>query len=107
MKTMLMVAALVFAVQGEKKSNPGFDLIKKLEGSWESTDKEHPCKGTYKPSSGGSIVIESMAMGNHAEMVTIYHPDGDGLGMTHYCMLGNQPHMRAATDSKPGTPRLA
>jgi len=48
-------------------------------------------------------VVETISMGNHAEMITVYHPDGDGLAMTHYCMLGNQPHMKAAKDSKDGT----
>jgi hypothetical protein len=28
-------------------------------------------------------------------MVTIYHCDGDQLMLTHYCMLNNQPRMRA------------
>jgi hypothetical protein len=28
-------------------------------------------------------------------MVTVIHPDGDALLLTHYCMLGNQPHMKA------------
>jgi hypothetical protein len=28
-------------------------------------------------------------------MVTVYHADGDDLVLTHYCMEGNQPRMRA------------
>lgn len=32
------------------------------------------------------------------EMVTIYHLDGDALVLTHYCTLGNQPHMQARLD---------
>ena len=44
-----------------------------------------------------------MAMANHAEMITMYHPDGDGLALTHYCMLGNQPRMKASKDQKPGS----
>ena len=28
-------------------------------------------------------------------MVTVIHADGDALLLTHYCMLGNQPHMKA------------
>ena len=58
---------------------------------------------SYKASAGGTIVVESMAMGDHGEMVTIYHPDGDGLVLTHYCMLGNQPRMKAPAENKPGT----
>jgi hypothetical protein len=28
-------------------------------------------------------------------MVTVYHADGSDLVLTHYCMEGNQPRMRA------------
>ena len=28
-------------------------------------------------------------------MITMIHPDGDALLLTHYCMLGNQPQMKA------------
>jgi hypothetical protein len=106
MKTILALTALALLAQGEKKSNPGYESIKKLEGEWESSDKDHPCKVSYKSGSGGSIVTESMSMANHAEMLTVYHPDGDGLALTHYCMLGNQPHMKAEKESKAGTLRF-
>ena len=95
MKTILTVLVLASALQGERKSNPAFDQLKKLEGCWESSDKEHPATITYKLSSGGTVLVETIAMGNHAEMISVYHPDGDDLAMTHYCMLGNQPHMKA------------
>ena len=36
-------------------------------------------------------------MGGESEMVTIYHPDGDHLMMTHYCSAHNQPRMRSQT----------
>src|SRR5262245_24308465 len=106
MKTILAVVVAAFALQGGKGENPRFDLIKKLEGSWESTDKEHPCTVTYKPGSGGTVMVETMAMSNHAEMLTVYHPDGDDLVLTHYCMVGNQPRMRAAKEQKTGTLRF-
>ena len=34
-------------------------------------------------------------MGGESEMVTMYHPDGDHLMMTHYCSAHNQPRMRS------------
>ncbi len=98
MKTLMAIAILACSLQ---PSNPLFDQIKKLEGSWTSADKEHPCEVTYKVSSGGTVLVETMSMHN-AEMITVYHADGDALALTHYCMLGNQPRMRAAKDQKPG-----
>jgi hypothetical protein len=39
--------------------------------------------------------MEKLAMGGESEMVTMYHPDGDHLMMTHYCSAHNQPRMRS------------
>jgi hypothetical protein len=102
MKILAAIAILACALQAEKKPNPLFEEMKKLEGHWASEQKEHSADVTYKISSGGSILVETMSMANHAEMITIYHPDGEDLALTHYCMLGNQPRMRASKDQKPG-----
>src|SRR5262249_46117977 len=45
---------------------------------------------------GGSAVVETIAPGADHEMVTLIHPDGSDLILTHYCMLGNQPQMKAS-----------
>ena len=102
MKTLMAIAILACSLQAEKKATPLFDELKKLEGHWSSDSKDHAADVTYKLSSGGSVLMETMAMANHAEMITMYHPDGEGLALTHYCMLGNQPRMKAAKDQKPG-----
>src|SRR5260221_4691004 len=102
MKTLMAIAILACSLQAEPKQHPLFDELKKLEGHWSSDQKEHAADVTYKLSSGGSVLVETMAMANHAEMITMYHPDGEGLALTHYCMLGNQPRMKAAKDQKPG-----
>lgn len=106
MKIILSIAILALCLQEERKPNPAFEQIKKLEGTWEGMDQDHPAKVTYRVSSGGSIVLESMSMANHAEMITVYHPDGDDLVLTHYCMLGNQPRMKAEKGQKPGALRF-
>jgi hypothetical protein len=45
--------------------------------------------------SNGSAVVETIGPGTDHEMVTVIHPDGDELMLTHYCAIGNQPRMKA------------
>ena len=103
MKTMMAIAILACLPQTAPKAHPLFEELKKLEGRWLSDQKDHGADVTYKLSSGGTVLVETMAMANHAEMITMYHPDGEGLALTHYCMLGNQPRMKASKDQKPGS----
>jgi hypothetical protein len=80
--------------------NAGFEKIKSLAGDWEVTPvdgKQEVHSGTvsYKVTSGGSAVQETLMAGTPHEMVTMYFLDGDDLALTHYCVLHNRPHMRA------------
>lgn len=93
--------------KGEKKSAgdnkavaAAFDRLKKLAGEWEAAvPMEGAPKGStvvrYRLIAGGSALVETDFAGTDMEMVTVYHRDGDNLLLTHYCMLGNQPQMRA------------
>lgn len=49
----------------------------------------------FKVTAGGSAVHETNFPGQPEEMVSVYHLDKGDLVMTHYCMLGNQPRMKA------------
>lgn len=78
-----------------------FETFKQLAGTWKSTSASGD-EGTleYEVVAGGSAVVErftSAAHGAENAMVTVYHLDGDDLVLTHYCMAGNQPTMRAAS----------
>jgi hypothetical protein len=75
-----------------------FEQFKRLAGEWigkEAGKEGHDIHVSYKVTAGGSAVVETIAAGTEHEMVTVIHPDGDDLILTHYCMLGNQPQMRA------------
>lgn len=82
------------------KSHPGFEALKALAGTWTGVFGEDggtgPCTITYKVTSSGSAVLETMFPGEPHEMVTLYHLDGEELVMTHYCAVGNRPFMKAA-----------
>ena len=52
-----------------------------------------------KVTAGGSAVHETIFPGQPEEMVSVYTVDGPDLVMTHYCVLGNQPRMKADPNS--------
>ena len=101
-RSAALVASLcVFAAVvglAQTKPNPGFEKLKTLVGTWESTarDGKH-ATATYELVSSGTALLERLGGDAHPDMqmVTVYHADGDRLVMTHYCSAGNQPRMRA------------
>ena len=87
-----------------KPASPAFDRFKALAGDWVAAeDGEMAKKGDlvsrYAVSAGGTAVVETVFPGSPHEMVTVYHLDGPDLVLTHYCMEGNQPRMRARKTS--------
>ena len=40
-------------------------------------------------------VMETLDGPDAIQMITVYHPDGASLLMTHYCSMGNEPRMRS------------
>jgi hypothetical protein len=102
---LLALAAAPLAGQDQKPQgkdagkHAGFEQFKQLAGEWvgKGPDKDGPdVHVQYKVTAGGSTVVETVFPGTEHEMVTVIHPDGDDLLLTHYCHLGNQPQMKAA-----------
>ena len=79
--------------------HPGLEQLKKLAGTWVAADKDgkptDKVVSVIKVTAGGSAVQETLFPGQPEEMLSVYHLDGTDLVMTHYCMLGNQPRMKA------------
>ncbi len=108
-RTMLLGGVLVLVlgtgVRGDNPpaksapTHPSFERLKGLAGTWVEADKDG--KATDKVVSvvrviaGGSAVHETVFPGQPQEMLSVYHMDGPDLVMTHYCVLGNQPRMKA------------
>jgi hypothetical protein len=75
-------------------TNPHFERMKSLAGGWVGTNKHgKSVKVTYSVVSGGTAVMEKLDSPEGGNMVTMYHPDGERLMVTHYCSIGNQPRM--------------
>ena len=104
----LLVGALSLAAGAQDKhehaappapTNAGLEKMKKLVGTWVAADKDgkptDQVVSVIKVTAGGSAVHETIFPGQPHEMVSVYTVDGPDLVMTHYCMLGNQPRMKA------------
>jgi len=80
-------------------TSPGLERLKGLAGTWVEADKDgkptDKVVSVVRVTAGGSAVHETIFPGQPMEMVSVYHQDGPDLVMTHYCMLGNQPRMKA------------
>ena len=80
-------------------ANVGLEKMKKLAGTWLAADKDgkptDQVVSVIKVTAGGSAVHETLFPGQPQEMVSVYTVDGPDLVMTHYCVLGNQPRMKA------------
>jgi hypothetical protein len=83
-------------------TNASLEKLKRLAGTWLLADKDgkptDQVASIIKVTAGGSAVHETLFPGQPHEMVSVYTVDGPDLIMTHYCVLGNQPRMKA--DSK-------
>jgi hypothetical protein len=87
-------------------ASAAFERFKALAGDWVAAeDGEMAKKGDlvarYAVTAGGSAVVETVLPGAPHEMVTVYHADGPDLVLTHYCVEGNQPRMRAKAATGP------
>lgn len=77
-----------------------FDQLKQLVGHWTGSTSDH-AKGnmpsqvstSFRLTSAGSTVEETLFGGTPHEMIDMYHDEGGKLAMTHYCAIGNRPHM--------------
>lgn len=104
----VLLSALSTSVCGDDKhqhamppapTNAGLEKMKSLVGTWVAADKDgNPTDqvvSVIKTTAGGSAVQETIFPGQPMEMVSLYTADGSKLLLTHYCMLGNQPQMKA------------
>jgi len=83
-----------------RPTSASLEPFKALAGEWIAAEdgdmvKKGDLVARYAVTASGSAVVETVFPGSEHEMVTVYHADGPDLVLTHYCMEGNQPRMRA------------
>ncbi len=110
--TLLLTLSLASYADGQPgagrpapPTNAGLEKMKKLAGTWLAADKDgkptDQVVSVIKVTAGGSAVLETLFPGQPHEMVSVYTADGPDLIMTHYCVLGNQPRMKADPSAPP------
>ena len=101
---IVLLASGPLSVVGEEEAHTpyagskAFQQMKQLAGNWEGRvdmgKGSEKIKASYRITSAGSVLVETIFEGTPNEMVTIYHDDKNHqLGLTHYCGLNNQPKM--------------
>ncbi len=106
----LALGHLTAIAEGEKNMgapvthSKDFERMKELVGVWEGTADmgkgPETVKATYELTSAGNAIVEKLFAGTPHEMTTVYHDYMGKLAMTHYCSLGNQPHMELRNASE-------
>lgn len=112
---ILLWVAAGTASYGDKREtapgprHPALERLKSLEGDWsgpavwDQGGKEGNVefKVSYKVTSAGKTVVETMFPGTPGEMITVYYADGEDLVLIHFCTSGNQPRMKLKPSEDP------
>jgi hypothetical protein len=96
---MAVLVAGMFALNAgsETKTVNGFDRLKTLVGEWDVTAPgEKPFVSSFRLVSNDTALEETFQNEKDRQMVTLYSADGDRVALTHYCSIGNQPHMETS-----------
>jgi hypothetical protein len=101
---LLAMTLTIWAAAAGGDSIANFKKLQALDGSWLGKDEQgNVVKTNFKVMVAGSMVMETLAMPEMEEMVTIYSLDGDSIALIHYCPTKNQPRMRARPTSSDAT----
>jgi hypothetical protein len=103
---VLASAALANGQAAPAAGAPALDSFKALAGEWVAAEDNQLAKkgqlvARYEVTAGGSAVVETIFPGHPHEMRTVYTAEGKDLVLTHYCVNGNQPRMRARAAKAP------
>lgn len=99
----ILISSIANSEEPKYVSQPAPEVLKhftELEGEWVGKHTNHEGEEEhlsliYRTISGGTAVEERIFADTPKEMITVYHGSGgNGILMTHYCMLGNQPRLQ-------------
>ncbi len=71
-----------------------------LTGTWSTTPEQgRALEISYRVVSHGTALLETFGAAAADQTLSVYHPDGRSLMLTHYCAQGNQVRLRATEAS--------
>ena len=91
----LVILAAPLVTLAADTTTERFDNLKALAGDWTMSGGDGSVAANYRVTASGSAVVETLFPGTPHEMVTVYTIDKGDVVLTHYCDVGNQPHMKA------------
>jgi hypothetical protein len=80
----VLAAALLASATGD------FAQLKQLAGDW----KGKTVNVSYALMSADTALVETYAVGSKHETLSVFHPAGATVMVTHYCAQGNQPRLK-------------
>ena len=104
--TLVCLAGLTVGATALREAAPtpgeaGLERLASYAGDWYGVGEDgkptDELVSSVRVTAGGHTVLETHWPGQPHEMVTLYYLEDDALMLVHYCMLGNQPKMRAAS----------
>jgi hypothetical protein len=103
---IVVITAISCISQGSTGSaaNAAFQKLQALAGDWQGKDDSGKAvKSSFVPIASDTAIMETLAMPEMDEMVTLYSKDRDSIVLMHYCPTNNQPRMRALPSTEPIT----
>ncbi|HVP44277.1 MAG TPA: hypothetical protein VMS96_12655 [Terriglobales bacterium] len=90
------LGVVLCAAMASAADPPVFTRLQKLVGTWEAKRPDGKMSTTEVTSvSAGSALMIVQPDEGYGSMITMIHPDGDRVLLTHYCSAKNQPRMVA------------
>ncbi len=77
-----------------------FARLSSIVGAWEAQTETGALTADYALISRDSALVESWVTPGGTHTLTVYHPDGPTVLLTHYCAQGNQARLRLVEASE-------
>ncbi|MBI3892108.1 MAG: hypothetical protein HY303_11335 [Candidatus Wallbacteria bacterium] len=104
--TFSLLGCLCLLAAPPPMNSPEFAKLLTLAGDWRGeSNSGMKIRVTFRAISGGTTLLETIVPDRVPEMLSVYHPSGEHVMMTHYCCTNSQPRM-CTRQTTPGLKEL-